>query len=419
MNTAATVVTNVKYALGFSLVVVLIVWFFTWVEQPPTWTAAEFETLESLRLDSLPPLISDPTNRVADDPDAAKLGHHLFFDKRLSITGTISCATCHQPELNFTDGLTRGVAIGLTRRHTPSIVGGAYSPWQYWDGRKDSQWSQALAPLEDPAEHGGNRVHYVRLIAAHYRHEYESIFGSLPDLTGLPDHAGPVINPDWNNAWQAMTESDKTLINTVFANIGKAIAAYERLLMPGPTRFDNYIADILAGVNDNLGFSYDEIAGLRLFIGKGDCTQCHNGPLLTNNEFHNTGVVSAPGEIPDKGRVQGVRDVVADPFNCQGPYADSATSCAELRFAKTGTELIGAMRTPSLRTMQAPFLHKGQLTTLKEVLQHYNEALPSMIGHNEAKPLDLTRREIEQLEAFLETLSAPLATAPHWLSPPE
>ena len=100
---------------------------------------------------------------VADNEEAASFGHRLFFDTRLSANGNVSCATCHQPERRFTDGLPKGRGIGLSGRNTRSIVGTAYSPWLYWDGRKDSQWSQAMSPLEDPAEHGGNRMQYVRI----------------------------------------------------------------------------------------------------------------------------------------------------------------------------------------------------------------------------------------------------------------
>ncbi|MDH5584142.1 MAG: cytochrome-c peroxidase, partial [Gammaproteobacteria bacterium] len=102
---------------------------------------------------SLPELPPDPSNAVADNPLAAEFGRMLFFDTRLSANGAVSCATCHQPERGFTDGLQKAQAMGTTLRHTPGIAGMAYSPWQFWDGRRDSQWSQALAPLEDANEH--------------------------------------------------------------------------------------------------------------------------------------------------------------------------------------------------------------------------------------------------------------------------
>ncbi len=364
------------------------------------WSDDEVTVLRSLWIGSLEPLPPDPSNAVADDPAAARLGHRLFFDARLSKTGTISCATCHQPVRRFTDGLPKGVAIGMSKRNTPSIVGAAYSPWLYWDGRRDSLWSQALSPLEDPNEHGSNREDIVAtfLADAEYTAAYRSLFGELPD----DSPAG---------------------VSRVFANIGKVIAAYERLLLPGAARFDTYIEAVLAGdaATQSSTFTDDEIRGLRLYIGKADCTQCHNGPLLTNHEFHNTGVIAFAGEVPDKGRVAGVREALADPFNCRGEYSDAMPAdCAELEFVRTGVELIGAVRTPSLRNLEgtAPFMHKGQHRTLMDVLEHYNKAPPAMIGHNEAKPLELSRRELRHLEAFLNTLDAPLAVDESWLRTP-
>jgi cytochrome c peroxidase len=106
-----------------------------------------------------------------------------------------------------------------------------------------------------------------------------------------------------------------------------------------------------------------------------------------------------------------VKEVMASEFNCRSIYSDDAErNCAELDFARTGIELIGAFKTPSLRNLEntAPFMHKGQLATLADVLEHYNEAPDAMIGHNEAKPLGLGKRELQQIEAFLNTLAAPV-----------
>lgn len=362
----------------------------------PDWTAAEIDTLRSLSLEALgdPPPV--PSNAVADNPRAAEFGSKLFFDPRLSANGGISCATCHQPVRRFTDGLQKGQAIGRTDRHTPSIVAAAYSPWQFWDGRRDSLWAQALAPIEDAREHGISRLDVAAVIREDdsYRDDYESLFGALPSVDALDQHA----------------------VDALFANLGKSIAAFERTLRPGESRFDRYVASLSEGpANQNDLLSDDEIRGLRLFIGEANCTQCHNGPLLTNHEFHNTGVISAPGELPDKGRVAGVREVMQDPFNCAGPFSDAPEQvCGELEFARTGVTLIGAFKTPSLRNLEdtAPFMHKGQLATLADVLRHYNVAADAMIGHNEAKPLGLSSRELSQLEAFLKTLSAPVVGMP-------
>ena len=374
-------------------VLAAIVFTQTWQGEAPQWTDDEVMMLRSLWLESLPELPADSSNAVADNPDAAAFGRQLFFDPRLSSNGGISCAICHQPVRRFTDGLQKGQGVGTSGRNTPSIVGVAYSPWMYWDGRRDSQWSQALSPLEDVNEHATDRVHVTRLIAedSSYRAMYESIFGRLPDLSVV----------------------DTANVNGIFANIGKAIAAFERTVMPTSSRFDDYVAAVTGDDIPRQGeiFSEDEVWGLRLFIGEANCTQCHNGPLFTNHEFHNTGVISFPGEVPDKGRAVGVREVLLQPFNCRGQYSDDpGRQCAELEFVRTGIELVGAFKTPSLRNLEntAPFMHKGQIATLAEVLEHYNAAPDAMIGHNEAKPLGLSGRELMQLEAFLGTLAAPV-----------
>jgi cytochrome c peroxidase len=385
--------------------------------------------LQRLSLDSLPALPPDPTNAVADDPRAARLGHKLFFDTRLSANGSVACATCHQPERRFTDGLPKGRGIGLSGRNTRSIVGSAYSPWLYWDGRRDSQWAQALSPLEDPAEHGGNRMQYARFIATdpEYRTLYEEIFGPLPDFSDasrFPAAAAPLDDPKINAAWMAMCDADRRSVDQTFANIGKAIAAYERLIMPGPSRFDAYVGALLSGDDEasQTILTNEEILGLQLFIDEARCTQCHTGALFTNNEFHNTGVLSFPGEVPDRGRIDGLKKVLADPFNCLGGYSDDPDKhCAELTYVRSGVELIGAMRTPSLRNLggTAPYSHKGQNETIADVLDLYNRAPLAMIGHNEAEvKLKLSRRELKQLEAFLNTLDAPLATPEEWLRAP-
>lgn len=362
--------------------------------EPPPWSDAERAVLRSLSLASLPPLPADAANAVADQPAAALLGQRLFFDPRLSGNGAVSCATCHQPALGFTDGLPQGQGIGTANRHTPSILGSAYSPWLYWDGRKNSLWSQALAPLEDPQEHGGHRDDHARLISDddHYRASYEQIFGPLPDLT--QPHAS----------------------TAVFVNIGKALGAFQRRIQIPNTRFDDYVASVLGepAAKQQQAFSNDEIRGLRLFIGKAQCVQCHNGPLLSNHEFHNTGVLAAPGQLPDRGRIDGWRQLEADPFNCFSDYSDDPQPvCAEQRFARSGAELLGAFRTPSLRNVAqtAPYMHRGQLATLGEVIAHYDRAPPAMIGHNEIKALKLSRRERAQLEAFLHTLTGMPAIA--------
>ncbi len=391
------------------------------------WTDAELAVIGSLAIDSLPPLPPDPSNAVGDDPQAVELGHALYFDARLSPDGAVACATCHQPEKYFTDGKPRANVRGVdTPRHTPSIVGLGYSAWFYWDGRKDSQWSQALAPQEAAIEHGGNRSLHAHVIAEHYREPYEAVFGPMPDISDLarfPRNAGPVDDPEARAAWDAMDPADQVVINRIFANIGKAIAAYERRILPGRSRFDAYAAAALAGDQARMAelFTPEEAAGLRLFIGDAQCTNCHNGPLFTNGTFHNIGLPLLEGAEIDPGRSQGVLQVIEDEFNCLGPYSDAAPEeCAELRFVKReGEELIGAFKAPSLRNVAntAPYMHDGRFPDLDAVLTHYNAAPPAFPGHTDLQPLAFTQEKLNQIKAFLMTLSAP-ATAPGGLLEP-
>ncbi len=390
------------------------------------WSADEKDILRGLWIGSLKPLPPDPSNRYADDERAAKLGQRLFFDTRFSSNGKVACGTCHLPDKLFQDDLPLSVGVGMTNRRAMTIIGTAYSPWLFWDGRKDSQWAQATGPLENPVEHGGNRTQYARLIDQHYRAEYEAIFGPLPDLSGLPANAGPIDDPIVKAAWESMSQTERDNVSRLYANIGKAIAAYERKIMPGPAKFDQYVAAIL---KDDLAtarsiYTPDEAAGLRLFIGRGNCTDCHNGPLFTNNDFHNTGIPAVASLPEDTGRAKGIQQVVADEFNCVGPYSDAGkTDCGELRFIKLDDDhdLARQFKPPSLRNIaeRAPFMHAGQFKTLDEVLNHYSRAPEAPAGHSELKPLNLSDTEKQQLTAFLNTLSSPLAAAPEWLAAPD
>jgi cytochrome c peroxidase len=387
------------------------------------WTEADLALLRGLWIGSLAPLPPDPSNRVADDPRAAELGQRIFFDTRFSANGQVACATCHVPDKQFQDGMALAKGVGTTDRRTMTIVGTAYSPWQFWDGRKDSQWAQALGPMESPVEHGGDRAQYAHLAAKHYRAEYEAIFGPLPDLRSLPAHAGPVQDSAAHAAWDALRVSERDAVSRVFANLGKAIAAYERRITPGASRFDAYVDAALRGDAQQMAttLTRDEEAGLRLFIGKANCLQCHNGPLFTNNDFHNTGVPAAAGLREDTGRLAGVKQVLADEFNCLGPYSDARPEqCGELRFLATDAKnQMRQFRPPSLRNVseRAPYMHAGQFGSLAQVVEHYNRAPRAPQGHSELKPLGLSRAEIDQLVAFLGTLNGPANAEARWLDP--
>lgn len=394
-----------------------------------SWTESERGLIASLSIDRLPPLPPDPSNAVADDPAAVALGHALFFEGGLSADGAVSCASCHMPALYFSDGKERAQVRGAdTARHTPTIVGMAFSDWFYWDGRKDSQWAQALEPQEAPLEHGGSRTAHARFVVAKYQSQYEDLFGPAPDLTDetrFPLDAGPVEDVVARAAWEGMTEADRFSINRVFANIGKSIAAYSRRIMPGRSRFDDYAAAALANDRTRMAelFSEEEANGLRLFLGEGRCTDCHNGPLLTNGTFHNIGLRLPEGARFDLGRSTGAALAIEDEFNCLGSYSDAdEKECVELRFIKLeGDELVGSFKVPGLRNVgnTAPYMHNGIFPDLDAVIRHYNAAPPAFPGHSDLVPLAISEEQTGALKAFLLTLNAPPDVAPDLLLPPQ
>lgn len=377
------------------------------------WSAGDRHTLRSLSLANLGPLPDDPSNRVANDDRAAALGQALFFDTRLSGNGKVSCASCHAPAKEFQDGKSLAEGMGTTARRTMPIAGTAHSPWQFWDGRADSQWEQALGPLESDVEHGGSRTQYAHEIAARYKHEYTAVFGPLPKLDGLPRIGGPIADTAARRAWQQIPPSRQDDVSRVYVNIGKAIAAFERRIEFTPSRFDLFVDAELAGRthSPSSSLSRDETEGLRLFIGKANCVNCHNGPRFTDDHFHNTGVPPSSASLPfDSGRTTGVLKALASEFSCTSRYSDAKPGdCAELRFAVTeGEELMRAFKTPSLRGVaeRPPFMHAGQLSTLAQVISHYARAPVALAGHTELVPLRLSPTERRQIEAFLLTLSS-------------
>ena len=380
-------------------------------EGADTWTAAQRSILMSLHLDTLAPAPADPTNAVESLPRAAALGKRLFFDTRLSANQRVSCASCHNPEANFQDGraLGQGIATGL--RRTMPVVESGRGPWQFWDGRKDSVWAQALGPLEDALEHGGNRLAFARVLANHYRGEYEGLFGPMPDLDGMPEAASPLGNNAERQAWGHLSSTQQTDISRVFSNIGKAIASYEKTLQHTPSRLDTYLAATARNAPEaNSLLAGPEKRGLKLFIGKGGCVTCHAGPLFSDQYFHNTGVAPRVGSNPDRGRSAAIAKVLADEFNCLGPFSDAKPEqCQELNYiAHDDPHMLGAFKTPGLRNvaLRAPYMHAGQITTLPEVIRHYANAPRAAVGHNERQPTALTDREIEDIVSFLGTLSS-------------
>ncbi len=378
---------------------------------PPDLTAEQEAVVQSLSLAALPELLPDPSNRFSTDPQAAALGKTLFSDKGLSRDGDVACATCHVADRQFQDDIPLGKGAGTTDRRTMPIAGVAYSPWFFWDGRKDSLWSQAIGPLESQVEHAGTRTLYANYLADQYREEYEAVFGPLPDLSGAPASAGPFGTTAEQAAWAEMTPELQNEINRVFANLGKSIAAFERSILHPETRFDRFANALAAGTvpKGEAALSNQEIAGLTLFIGEGECVNCHNGPRFTNDQFFNTGVAQAPGVPFDRGRAAAVVQVEGNPFNCVGKYSDATPEqCGEFRFMVRGGDVLErAFKTPSLRGVidRPPFMHSGRLASIEDVITHYSNAPEAPSGQSELEPKNFTADEIAALIAFLTTIS--------------
>lgn len=383
---------------------------------PQVWSEADLVTLRSLWIGSQSPLPPDPSNAYADNPQAAALGKNIFFDTRFSANGQVACATCHQPQRNFTDGLVHGRGIGETTRNTPTIIGAAYSAWFFWDGRRDSQWAQAMGPLENGQEQGVSRTRIAHILYEdkQYREAYEALFGAIPDLTDrrrFPNDAGPLSDPKAASAWAGMSTEDRVMINRIFTNTTKSVAAFERGIMPAPSRFDAYVEGLLQHDTTvpQQTLTADEISGLRLFIGRARCIMCHNGPQFSNYSFHNTGVPTVAGQPKEEGHLKGVQEALADEFNCLGAYSDATQGdCAELRFAKKSRVLLRTFKVPGLRDVAKtpPYFHTGQFDTLAEVIDHYNDMSATPVRHNELLQINLTASDKSDLEAFLRTLNS-------------
>ncbi|MCP3919001.1 MAG: hypothetical protein GY711_25940 [bacterium] len=388
--------------------------------EPPG--AVDLSAKELKRVRRLSPaktLTADATNRFADDERAARLGQWLFFDPRLSANGEIACATCHDPALGFADGKPLAETLGKGTRHTPTLLNVAFQRWFFWDGRADSLWSQALGPIENPIEMGSDRTAVGDLIAGDdaLRDAYERVFGPLPDLAGVPPHARPAADADdeLGRAWSALTDEQRQGIDRVFANVGKAIAAYERRLIRTDAPFDRFVAS-LGSEDGAAGAALSPAAqrGLKLFVGRGNCTMCHNGPLFSDLEFHNT---SAPplggGALEDPGRYRGIALLKKDPFNSNGAHSDApeGEKAKLVRRLKRSSDSWGEFKTPSLRNVaeHAPFMHQGQFADLAAVIQFYS-TLEGAAGRNHHAeqvlvPLDLSQAEASDLERFLESLT--------------
>ena len=277
----------------------------------------------------------------------AALGEKLFSDKILSLDSSVSCSSCHKPEFAFTDtvAFSTGIHGKLTKRNTPSVLNMKNRPYFFWDGRAGSLEEQALMPIANPDEMGLPIAEAVKRLNenAEYVQIFKQVFKHLPTKE----------------------------------NLGAALAAYENTLETVDSKFDDWSNNIAS-------LSAKEEAGRKVFVGsKAKCFDCHFMEDFTDDGFKNIGLYNKKE------------------LNDSGYYG--------IKKAKTN---LGKFKTPGLRNVAvtAPYMHNGMFKTLEEVIDYYNEPkkfVKNAINTDPAlkKPLGLTKKEKEQLVAFLKTLT--------------
>lgn len=395
-------------------------------------TPAEKAQIQTLT--NLPAVPPSTTNAFADNAAAAALGKQYFFDARFSSSGTVSCSRCHNPATGFADQATVPAnvseGVGFTGRNAPSIYNVAFQTFYFWDGRKDSLWSQALGPTESSVEHNGNRVAFAMVIRDRYiaTGQHDEVFGPLPaeiaDLGGVtypfptPPAAaqfptqgrpGDSLDPLAGTfaTYDGLPTAHKNAVDLVFSHFGKAIEAYERLVLSTNSPFDRFAA------GEGGAMSVSAQRGLKLFLGKGQCINCHSGPNFTDNQFHNIGVTQLghPVQVPttDEGRFNGVLPLLADPFNGAGVFSDDTVAgAAKLAGLNQNPSLHGLFKTTTLRSVNetAPYMHTGHITELRGVILFYARGGDTLgfVGANELVPFVASSQEVDDLVAFLEAL---------------
>lgn len=369
-------------------------------------------TLSQLKADDM----IDPTNEVCNDPAAQAFGEALFFDNRLSANRDASCATCHQPHKGWAGGELPGKPA---KRSTPSLWNVGSYRWYNWDGSADSLWAQSLGPIENPDEFATSRVTIVRRVMGEQdlRMQYQAVFGALPEVltaAKLPASARPVTdNPGHSEhrAWTKLSAEVREAVDLVFANIGKAIAAFEGTLVSNNAPFDQFVA----GLNDKdpvklAAISDEAKQGFKLFVGKAQCVLCHSGPNFSDSEFHDVRVPSDNKQ--DLGRWSGINKVRASEFNAESGFNDAADGevLHWVSYVVRSPETKGQFKTPTLRNLlsKGTYMHNGVFTSLDEVLDHYAELKSSISedDHSEIvlKSLELADDEKDALKAFLASL---------------
>ena len=309
-------------------------------------------------LDQLPALPGElsalPAAGTADavEQERIALGKMLFFDTRLSLDRSMSCASCHDPAKGYGDGRPLAVGFGgkVLGRHAPTLLNAAYNKFQFWDGRASGLEEQAKGPITAAAEMNmTNEQELVSRLASvsEYQQRFLAAFSSGPSLD----------------------------------NVARAIAAFERTLVTPESRFDRYLS------GDKAALSEQEKRGLILFISKASCSECHNGMNLSDNKFHVLG--RAPGEAEDPGRYAVTRD----------EKDRSAFKTPTLRNIE----------------LTAPYTHDGSLKTLEEIVDFYDKGCGQADNKSDLIfELELTKPEKADLVAFLKSLTGkqPVVEAP-------
>jgi cytochrome c peroxidase len=428
----------------------------------------ELAQLRAYTLRADPP--ADASNAFGDLVAAAQLGKLLYFERGFAgelrapynvapgangalgaagERGKVSCADCHDPAAGGADPRSQPSATslgsGYTTRNAPTVINAAYAPlWQFWDGHADSLWSQALAPPEGETECNGSRLGVVHVLEEKYRLEFERAFGAgtlpneLQDRTRFPEQGKPgtvtgcqrgdaTANEPFDDAFDCMSSADKAIVNGIYVQFGKAIAAYERRLVSGafaPSPFDRFME------GDAQAMSPAAIRGARLFVGRAGCAECHRGPTFSDFAFHNIGVPQTGEYVPavDLGRSAGIKALMQltgadgvnnDQFNFtrQSLYSDQPDDrhIAALGSSAPGSSTPasptdGQFKTPTLRNVArtAPYMHDGAYKTLWDVVNHYNfgGATGPYSGRKDPAlaPLLLTDAEQGDLVEFLRAL---------------
>ena len=333
------------------------------------------------------PLGLPPVPVPADNPLTPKkvaLGERLFKDKRFSADGTVSCATCHDPEMAFTDGLPVAEGIGGQKgtRNSPTVINAAYYTTQFWDGRARSLEEQAKAPFINPVEHG-LKSHEPILVIIRKDEDYIKAF---KEVFGVGS-------------------AEITMDHVV-----KAISAFERTVVSGDSPFDIYMYG-----GDKDAMSASAIRGLELFRTKARCQDCHTigqtSATFTDNKFHNLGV----GFSKIEPRLFEIVEKVKEAKRRGKEVDESLIKREELselgRFVVTlEVEDIGRFKTPTLRNVAVtgPYMHDGSLETLEDVIELYNQGgEENPMLDSGIRPLNLTDQEKKDLVEFMKSLTSP------------